>query len=71
MIHVYGSSLDEYDIYSDFPLNIVREGDEAGKSHRKFYRKVNGAITAEGDINGGGDSISLETTNGDIYIKKQ
>ena len=72
VIHIYGASLDDYDIYSDFPLEIVREGDEAaGKSYRKLFRKVNGIITAEGDINGGGDSIILETTNGDIRIKKR
>ena len=71
-IHVYGASLDDYDIYSDFPLNIVRAGDEeAAKGHRKLFRKVNGIITANGDINGGGNSIILETSNGDIHIKKR
>ncbi|NQS98969.1 MAG: hypothetical protein HQ591_10985 [candidate division Zixibacteria bacterium] len=72
VIHIYGASLDDYDIYSDFPLNIVRAGDEeAAKGHRKLFRKVNGIITANGDINGGGNSIILETTNGDIHIKKR
>lgn len=46
----------DYRIYSDFPLTI-----QGAKSDR---------ITGEGDINGGGDSIQLRTTNGDIYIKK-
>ena len=46
----------DYRIYSDFPLTIKGE-----KSDR---------ISGKGDINGGGDSIKLKTTNGDIYIKK-
>jgi DUF4097 and DUF4098 domain-containing protein YvlB len=45
----------DYRIFSDFPLTIKGEGS----------RK----ITANGDINGGGDKIILSTTNGDIHIK--
>ena len=29
----------------------------------------NSKITAKGDINGGGDKMTLSTTNGDIHIK--
>ncbi len=45
----------DYRIYSDFPLTI--KGDNSNK------------ITAKGDINGGGDKIIIDTTNGDIHIK--
>ncbi|MBN1480267.1 hypothetical protein JXA70_08360 [candidate division KSB1 bacterium] len=48
-----------YDIYSDFPLRKT-EPDEHGDV----------IIKSEGDINGGGDPIDLETSGGDIYIKK-
>ena len=44
-----------YRIHSDFPLTVKGEGS----------RK----ITAKGDLNQGGDKISLSTTNGDIDIK--
>ena len=46
----------DYQIHSDFPLSIKDED--------------RNSITAKGDINGGGDSIQLNTTDGDIYIKK-
>ncbi len=45
----------DYRIYSDFPLTI--KGENTSK------------ITAKGDINDGGDKITLSTTNGDIHIK--
>lgn len=45
------------DIFSDFPLT----GEDTG-SERTLRKR--------GDINGGGDDIILETTGGDIYIKK-
>ena len=45
----------DYRIYSDFPLTIKGEDSNL--------------VTADGNINGGGDPIKLETTNGDIYIK--
>ncbi|MBN1561349.1 DUF4097 family beta strand repeat protein [candidate division KSB1 bacterium] len=48
-----------YDIYSDFPLT---------KTKPEEHGEV--VIRSEGDINGGGDTISLETSGGDIYIKK-
>jgi len=45
----------DYRIYSEFPLTI--KGENSNK------------ITAKGEINGGGDKITLSTTNGDIHIK--
>jgi DUF4097 and DUF4098 domain-containing protein YvlB len=51
--------MERYDIYSDFPLTKTKP-DEDGEV----------VIHSEGDINGGGDPIKLETTSGDIYIKK-
>jgi DUF4097 and DUF4098 domain-containing protein YvlB len=48
-----------YDIYSDFPLTKTKPED---------YGKV--IIKSEGDINGGGDMVRLETSGGDIHIKK-
>lgn len=44
----------DYRIYTDFPL-VVREDDR-------------GNIVGQGDINGGGNRIYLETTNSDINI---
>ena len=46
----------DYQIYSDFPLKIDGSGSRL--------------ITATGKINGGGDRIKLNTTNGDIRIRK-
>lgn len=51
--------MERYDIYSDFPLTKTKPV-ESGEA----------VIHSEGDINGGGDPIHLETTSGDIYIKK-
>jgi hypothetical protein len=48
-----------YDIYSDFPLTKI-EPDERGEV----------VIQATGDINGGGDLVKLQTSGGDIHIKK-
>ncbi|MFM1896991.1 MAG: hypothetical protein RLZZ385_2065 [Pseudomonadota bacterium] len=46
----------DYRIYTDFPLTIQGEDDRE--------------VTAEGDINGGGDRIRLRTVNGDIRITR-
>ena len=46
----------EYEVHSDFPLNVK------GKGSRK--------VTATGDLNGGGNRIQLSTSSGDIYIRK-
>lgn len=43
----------DYRIYTDFPLTIQEDDD---------------TIVGRGDINGGGDRISLRTRNSDIYI---
>lgn len=53
-----------YDIYSDFPLT------KSQKSEEKDRRRRREEIRSEGAINGGGDAIRLETTNGNINIKK-
>lgn len=44
----------DYRIYTDFPLTIQED---------------DGDIIARGDINGGGDRITLRTNNSDIYIE--
>ncbi len=46
----------DYEIYTDFPLSIKGEDSDH--------------ISARGNINGGGDRIQLNTTNGDIQILK-
>ena len=46
----------DYQIYTDFPLSV--KGEDSSR------------ISAKGDINGGGDRIELNTSDGDIYIKK-
>ena len=53
-LQITSSAKRDYRIYSDFPLTI--KGEDSSK------------ITANGDINGGGDKITLSTTNGDIHI---
>jgi DUF4097 and DUF4098 domain-containing protein YvlB len=52
--------LERYDISSEFPLKIQREDD----------RREGRYIRGEGEINGGGDSITLMTSAGNITIKK-
>ena len=54
MLDVSRRSRGDYRIYTDFPLTIQED---------------NGDIIGRGDINGGGDSVSLETNNSDIYIE--
>jgi DUF4097 and DUF4098 domain-containing protein YvlB len=55
---------DSYNIYSDFPIRISKEGD--GEKSRGSRTR----ITGDGEINGGGDPIRLMTADGDIHIKK-
>jgi hypothetical protein len=55
-IKISGSAIRDYQIYTDFPLSV--KGEESNR------------ITADGDINGGGDRMQFNTSNGDIYIKK-
>jgi len=64
VINIRGSSYRDYDIYSDFPLTSKKETDESKQGRREEV------IRSEGKINGGGDLIYLETTNGNITIKK-
>ncbi|MCB1669777.1 MAG: hypothetical protein R3F41_10545 [Gammaproteobacteria bacterium] len=46
----------DYRIYTDFPLAISGEDDRE--------------VIGRGDINGGGDRITIETSNGDIHINR-
>jgi hypothetical protein len=55
----HGSFLKRFDIYSDFPLTKT----EPAETDEDVLRST-------GDINGGGDPITLRTRNGDIRIKK-
>lgn len=55
---------DKYQIISDFPLTIKEESGEG------WGRRIEKVIRATGDLNGGGDSIEIETTNGNIRIWK-
>lgn len=50
---------ERYDIFSDFPL-----------SKQKVEEDRYDIIRAEGQINGGGDMVQLETHGGNIYVKK-
>ncbi|MBN1349611.1 hypothetical protein JXJ21_09395 [candidate division KSB1 bacterium] len=52
----------DYSIISDFPLSYSEEANKEGKT--KSWN------ISRGEINGGGDRISLETQNGDIRILK-
>ena len=52
----------DYKIYSDFPISIDDDDDNGWRGRR--------VLIGRGDINGGGDKIRIETTNGDIRIKK-
>ena len=64
VINIKGSSTRDYDIYSDFPLTSKKETSDEKRGRREEV------ISSEGKINGGGDLILLETTNGNISIKK-
>ncbi len=55
---------DRYEIISDFPLTTKEETGEG------WGRRIEKVIRATGDLNGGGDRIELETTNGNIRIRK-
>lgn len=55
VLRITHNARQDYRIYSDFPLTI--KGEDSDR------------VTAKGDINGGGDKVSLTTINGDIYIK--
>ncbi len=52
---------ERYDISSDFPLKIER-----GEGERRSAEYIRG----EGEINGGGDPITLKTSAGNITIRK-
>jgi DUF4097 and DUF4098 domain-containing protein YvlB len=54
----------DFKIRSAFPLTIT---EEEGTGRRRGRR----TLRAEGDLNGGGDLIRLETVNGDIVIRKR
>ncbi len=54
---------ERYDISSDFPLKIERGEGESERRGGKYIR-------GEGDINGGGDAITLKTSAGNISIRK-
>jgi hypothetical protein len=64
VINIRGASWQDYDISSDFPLTSKKESEEAKSGRREEV------IRSEGKINGGGDLIFLETTNGNISINK-
>jgi DUF4097 and DUF4098 domain-containing protein YvlB len=53
-LEVSRRSRGDYRIYTDFPLTIQED---------------DGDIIGRGDINGGGDRVSLQTNNSDIYIE--
>lgn len=53
-VDVSRGSRGDYRIYTDFPLTIQDD---------------DGDIIGRGDINGGGDSVSLQTNNSDITIE--
>lgn len=53
-LEVSRRSRGDYRIYTDFPLTIQED---------------DGDIIGRGDINGGGDRVSLRTNNSDIYIE--
>ena len=50
-----GGRSNDTKIHSDFPLDITKQNNE---------------VIAKGDINGGGNKVTLTTNNGEIYIKK-
>jgi DUF4097 and DUF4098 domain-containing protein YvlB len=70
-IEIMGGNLDEYDIYSDFPLKVSKESSSASGRPKFLDWSIEGAITGTGNINGGGNKITLQTSNGDISIKKK
>ena len=73
VLKIKGGSCRKYDIHSDFSLKIERLDeddfdDDKRKSRRYHYSRE---IIATGDINGGGNLITIRTVNGNIKIKKR
>lgn len=62
-IRLSGFTRENYNISSDFSINIKKEKDEKGG---RRYDLIQGT----GKINGGGDLIQLNTSNGNIEIRK-
>ncbi|MDZ7262327.1 MAG: DUF4097 family beta strand repeat-containing protein [candidate division KSB1 bacterium] len=68
VIQISDRGWEDYNIYSDFPLTYSENGGkEKDRERRSRWGRL---IRSHGDINGGGDLIHLETTNGNIRIKK-
>ncbi len=61
VIETRSSSIDDYELRSDFPLDISKHG--------AVGRRARGEIRGVGDINGGGDRIELRTVEGNITIR--
>ncbi|NOZ56774.1 MAG: hypothetical protein GXO73_08325, partial [Calditrichaeota bacterium] len=61
VIETRSSSIDDYELRSDFPLEITKR--------RHAGRRGRGEIRGVGDINGGGDVIELRTVEGNITIR--
>ena len=64
-LKISGFSMNDYNISSDFPLTTER--DKESKDRRSKRVEL---IHSQGKINGGGDLIKLETSNGNIEIIK-
>ncbi|MBC8181645.1 DUF4097 family beta strand repeat protein [candidate division KSB1 bacterium] len=64
-IKISGSSMRDYNILSDFPFAIENIDDSKDRRGRHVD-----LIHSQGKINGGGDLIKLETSNGNIEIRK-
>ena len=54
-LNISRSAYKDYRIYSDFPLTI--KGEDSSR------------VSAKGKVNGGGDKININTSDGDIFIK--
>lgn len=64
-LKISGFSMNDYNISSDFPLTTERKKDIKDRRGRRVE-----LINSQGKINGGGDLIKLETSNGNIEIRK-
>lgn len=65
VLKITRNAREEYNIYCDFPLTITNE------NGGKWGRDIEKVLVGKGEINGGGDPITIETTNGNIEIKKR
>jgi len=69
-IRITRNGWDDYTIYSDFPIKIQDKRDYEDYNRRSRRERRYREVIGTGEINGGGNIITIRTTNSDIIIRK-